>query len=196
MSYCYLMCYNVYMKGKTAILILTLVLLLSLSSCSQHVHEWTLGTIIREATCTETGLAMQVCAVCGEMHEIETEKRPHVEGQTTTISPTCTEPGAVNVTCLICWQVISSTTLPALGHDWWPVEGSYEPTCEHEGHDCYSCSRCNEIRIDFLPALGHDFSGPVERIDPTETENGMEFPRCTRCSLAQCVILPKTAIAE
>ncbi len=61
-----------------------------------------------------------------------------------TKSPTCTEPGSIVLSCKKCGLIISNSTLPATGHNWYIHE-------ENESYILYWCSNtgCQWASIDW-----------------------------------------------
>ena len=66
-------------------------------------HTWNDGAIEKEATCTETGVKVYTCTVCGDTKEEEIPATGHVwdEGKVTTEATTEAE-GVKTYTCTIC----------------------------------------------------------------------------------------------
>lgn len=61
----------------------------------------------------------------------------HTDTTTTTVDATCTEAGSETVTCNDCGETVSTTVLPALGHD-------YQITSADATGTTYTCSRCGD----------------------------------------------------
>ncbi len=77
----------------------------------------------------------------------------HSRATTTTEDPTCTQDGLVTVTCDICGEVLSTTALPATGHQY--LAQVTDPTEAAQGYTTYTCTVCGySYRDNYLPALG------------------------------------------
>ena len=68
-------------------------------------HTWNDGAIEKEATCTETGVKVYTCTVCGDTKEEEIPATGHVwdEGKVTTEATTEVE-GVKTYTCTVCGE--------------------------------------------------------------------------------------------
>ncbi len=146
-------------------------------------HTWDEGEIKVEPTCTETGMKICTCTVCGETKEEVVEALGHLadDGGTVTKEPTCTEEGILDFTCSRCHEG-ATKPIEALGHDWteWNVEK--EATCTEDGKRSHTCKRadCGETEEEILPALGHIWSEWDIKSPATCTETGEKIRTCTR----------------
>ena len=79
----------------------------------------------------------------------------HTSTSTVTVDATCTAEGSVKVVCDSCGAVISTKTLPALGHDF-VFTSTVAPTATTSGYDLYTCSRCDATeQRNEVAALGY-----------------------------------------
>ncbi len=78
------------------------------------------------------------------------------ENTTTTTTATCTLAGVETVTCNDCGDIISTTDVPALGHDY-QVTAVTAPTCLADGSRTYTCSRCGDSYTETLIPTGHNY---------------------------------------
>ncbi|MBO7506425.1 MAG: T9SS type A sorting domain-containing protein [Paludibacteraceae bacterium] len=133
-------------------------------------------TIDTEATCTHEGSMSRHCIRCNERIEIiEIPATGHMAGDTIIdrdVPATCTEPGEVSraVFCQKCqaelWR--SSTSTPAIGHDWDDGEFVIEPTTHNPGKKAFTCKNCREKKYELVEKLYED-------IVMREFENGSIF---------------------
>lgn len=66
-------------------------------------HKWQEGTVTKEATCTEKGIEVYICSLCGESMEMELEMTPHILDYCPPKAGTCITPGiAEHWNCRIC----------------------------------------------------------------------------------------------
>lgn len=89
---------------------------------------------------------------------------------------TCTEMGSSKTVCGVCAKVLSTTKVPALGHDF-EVTAAVEPTCTDAGEYTYACSRCSATKTETVEALGHSWSslGVCERCGARDPKSSL-FP--------------------
>lgn len=124
-------------------------------------HIWGDKEIIKEATCTETGLSQRSCTVCGAKEEPKTIKalgHDYVDDVDGYVLPTCTEKGSKKQTCSRCGDK-RNVVVVALGHDyseWTTVEGK-APKCEEKGEEKRVCARCNAEETREVDPIGHKF---------------------------------------
>jgi len=141
--------------------------------------------VVKDATCTETGLKSGVCPDCGQTVEEVIPMIDHTPGEAETIAPTCTEAGKVVTKCTVCQTVISTVdddANPALGHDEAnaTIKVVEAATCMSKGSQEVLCGRCNEvIRIEEIPMIPH--TEKTETKAPTCTEAGRIITTCTAC---------------
>ena len=120
-------------------------------------HEWTDWEIKKNATCTINGEKKKVCLLCGEPEIEEIPALGHMEVIDQALSPTCTATGKTEGKhCSVCGYIIQEQiSIPALGHMWDEGTITKEPTCTENGEKTYTCSRCNEIKIERIAKIEH-----------------------------------------
>lgn len=148
-------------------------------------HKNVVLDVVKEATCSETGLKSGVCPECGlEVTEV-IPMIEHTPGEAETKAPTCTEAGRIITKCTVCGTVISDvedTTAGALGHDEenTTVKVVKEATCTEKGSQEVICGRCNGvIRTEEIAMIAH--TEKVETKAPTCTEAGRIITICSVC---------------
>ena len=145
----------------------------------EHEHEFGAWEPHPAATCTEDGLLIRRCEVCGEREEEVLPALGHDYSETV-VDPTCTVTGYTTHVCARCGDRYDDAFTDALGHDWQQGD-TIDPTCEAEGYTMYACARCGAAKAeDQVPALGHDWQ-PGETVAPTCTAEGYTVYTCTRC---------------
>ena len=149
-------------------------------------HKWENQGAVpgSEPSCTEEGLDLYKCKVCGEEKTEAAAPLGHLIIDDIWEEPSCTEGGMKDVICDRCGEVIETDVpLPPLGH----ISDSYtkyqEPTCTESGWASGVCTRCGEEFDDMIPALGHSFK--EDRIEPGCTAGGAVFNYCTRCGTVE-----------
>ena len=148
------------------------------------------------ATCTEGGTQHQICDVCHEEQDIDTEALGHLwnEGEVV-VEPTCAKEGKKLYTCQRegCDET-KTETIAATGNHSWTPDYVVDATCTEDEKVGTFCSVCKqqkpgtEVTVMEGTALGHD---PIELVDdeeyvaPTCTEGGVIVTGCSRCDLRE-----------
>lgn len=159
-----------------------------------HTHSYE-ESIIKEATCVETGEKILVCKFCGESSKEEIPATGHTIVIDPALEATCVQPGKTEGShCSICGEVIlEQKSVPALGHMWDEGTITKEPTCTENGEKTYTCSRCNEIKIERIAKIEHtivvDPAIPATCTIPGKTEG-------SHCSVCGEIITPQKTIAK
>ena len=148
--------------------------------------------LVTEPSCTDPGLATNVCTLCGEGYEIEIPATGHTEGAAVMekeTAPGCETAGSYDevVYCTVCGAELSRKTveIPATGHtEGEPVkEKETAPGCETPGSydEVVYCTVCNNElsrKTVEIPATGHDWGEWALTTEPTETAEGVETRVC------------------
>lgn len=119
-----------------------------------HVYE---EQITKAATCTQAGEKTETCKFCGDALIKEIPATGHTVAINPAVEATCVQPGKTEGShCSICGEVIlEQKSVPALGHMWDEGTITKEPTCMENGEKTYTCSRCNEIKIERIAKIEH-----------------------------------------
>jgi len=117
-------------------------------------HDISDGEVIKEATCTETGIIRGICSRCGLVETTEIPFKDHTASQPVKKNEkaaTCTEAGGYDLitNCTVCGTQIKSehVSTDPLGHNWseWSFDGENAKThtrvclndpSHKETHDC------------------------------------------------------------
>ena len=150
---------------------------LLVSECEHNVESW---TVIKESTCTESGLKSGICTKCGNEVKKSIPATGHSCVWEKTVEETCTTQGKKENKCTKCGTITDTEFIPATGHSCVWVKTIVE-TCLTDGKEENKCSKCNTV-IDtkIIPALGHDISYIKEVVDSKECIR----EKCSRCSHA------------
>lgn len=145
------------------------------------IHKGPVGTVIKEATCTETGTSENICELCGEsyIYEIPLEEHSYDEGVVTK-EAICMTNGEMTYTCTVCGHFYTER-IPCPGHryDYDNMTIVDPPTCTVKGTRETFCLDCGDRWFGEAPALGHDYSEAVPVYDETG-RNHVAY--CTRCT--------------
>lgn len=123
------------------------------TSC-ENGHDWFRVTVVREPTCTESGLRTGVCSRCGAQLEEAIPALGHDYVCYEHTPPTCTEPGTDEFKCSRCPQTWTQHFDP-LGHEWETVRT--EPHGLTDGSAVSTCARCGETETEIIPAAAAVF---------------------------------------
>jgi len=138
-------------------------------------HRWNEGEIQNDPTCIADGRNLYTCTVCGET---KTEFIPatgiHTVVVDPAVEPTCTEAGRTEGShCSVCGEILSGTSIAALGHNW--AEGALtpDPTNAEKTVLTVYCERCDATRTLKLSGVTQTASTSTstsESTDSTETD--------------------------
>ncbi len=175
------------MKRKIVGAITLFCSLLCLASCCFPEHEWE-EFVIKEATCTESGLKTKRCKKCSLSPDYFQQTIPalgHKEkvlpGETASCTHQGLSEGSVCERCGI--TLIEQQIIPMTEHT--PIAvGTFLPaTCEEDGLSAkIVCSECGLTleEAHAIPATGHHFEY-VSTIQPTCTSVGYAVYECEHC---------------
>lgn len=158
---------------------------------ADHTYgEW---QIVKEATCTETGLKRRSCkdAGCSKIDEVVIPKTAHKYVETV-VSPNCTEQGYTIHVCSVCHDTFKDNYTDALSHvpgDW---EKALEPGCTTEGQEVQKCTVCHEIiNTRCIEATGHSYGEWITYKNATFNEDGESRKYCSKCDAYKSQRIPK-----
>ena len=155
-----------------------------------YIHTESGWSVVREATCTETGIRHTVCTECGEeMRRESIPMIPHSYTLIETVDSTCTSAGHKTWSCSACGHQMTET-LPVADHDY-VLSETVEPSCDSAGYRRYICSECGHVYVEPIPATGHAYT-VSETVAPTCTEAGYRIVTCGNCGETKREILPAT----
>ena len=156
-----------------------------------NAHQFGSWKITTPASCDKEGVMTKTCSTCGEKQTKSIDRVAHTEVEVEAVAPTCTEYGyTAGIKCATCGVAIKKAeVIEAVGHNFEIIK--IEPTCEANGYNYYSCSRCPETKEEEIPASGHDYIIDKEKsVESTCTENGCIYYDCSRCDSAYTETLP------
>ena len=145
-------------------------------------HSYT--SEVTQPTCTEQGYTTYTCSVCGDTYNGDyTAAKGHIVVNDAAVAATCTETGlTAGSHCSVCNEVlVAQETVDALGHSYNSVVT--QPTCTEQGYTTYTCSRCNDIKVDdYTAAKGHTVINDAA-VAPTHSTAGRSAgTHCSVCS--------------
>ena len=147
-------------------------------------------TVVKEATCYETGSKMGVCFDC--LYEVTKEipiKHEWDKG-TVTVAATCISSGEKLYICTICGATKTETVFET-PHPYDKGVVTEEATCTKNGSVLYTCTFCEATKTEVISALGHNWDDG-EVIKEADCYNiGVTHYVCLRCGLEDDLEYPK-----
>ena len=189
---------------KKLLFALTLVLCLAISmvaftSCGGNgegegegegcEHTWSASTVTETMpTCTEDGVAIIKCVVCGEKKADSETAIPatgHAYDAGVTVAATCTTDGTLTQTCATC-EYVNVTPITAEGHVWADAATTdVAATCTTDGSESIKCTVCTEVKPEseaVIPAAHTWANAATTDTAPTCTADGSKSVKCTACN--------------
>ena len=147
----------------------------------KHTHNY-VKQVIKEATCSEEGIYMEICSECGDSMTGVIEKLDHTVVFDAYVASTCRESGlTAGKHCASCGEVFEEQkVLDPLGHQY--GEGmETAATCTEDGKIVYSCSVCGDSYEELLMAKGHVYGDGIVTKEPAVGEEGIMTYLCQVC---------------
>lgn len=155
---------------------------------NSHLHSFDSWTVLKEATCTESGEKEGVCA-CGEKMTQQIPALGHSYDETIDKEATCLEVGSKTCVCTRCGDE-KTEVIRALGHSY-ELTDSKNATCTEAGSKTYVCQRCGEERTEEIPARGHywipatctkeKYCSRCQATEGSPLGHNYSNGKCTRC---------------
>ena len=146
---------------------------------------------IREATCKQGGLKLNLCDKCGSFYEETTPVGEH-KYKTEKIQPTCRNVGYTNHICEICGNSYITDMTPIISHAYERI--TKEPTCTDKGYTTSTCTMCGLNYVsDYTEPTGHNWDeGHIVTNSTCESEGVIEY-RCTNTGCKEKMIKAESA---
>ena len=143
-------------------------------------HAYASWYVVKDATCTETGIKRKDCVSCGSYETATINATGHSYVATVT-NPTCLEQGFTTHVCSKCNATYKDTYVDAVGHKY--VATVTAPTCTARGYTTQTCSRCADSYVEnYVSPNGHEYGVWRTTVQPTCTANGSRYKTCYDCS--------------
>ena len=118
----------------------------------------------------------------------------HKDAEWVVTEATCTEKGERQLICRgKCGEVLETTRLDPLGHDYGRYKTTMSATCTQDGSKERACNRdgCDSVEVVAIDKLGHNYSSYKIKTQPTCTEDGSKERACTRaaCNSVEAVVI-------
>lgn len=146
---------------------------------------------IREATCKQGGLKLNLCDKCGSFYEETTPVGEH-KYKTENVQPTCRNVGYTNHICEICGNSYITDMTPIISHAYERI--IKEPTCTDKGYTTSTCTMCGLNYVsNYTEPTGHDWDeGHTVTNSTCESEGVIEY-RCTNTGCNEKMIKAESA---
>lgn len=142
---------------------------------SGHVHQYSEGDIVKEATCTSEGYKLKKCSNCGaeELEHIAIDKEAHNWVESEHKDATCTESGYTEYKCSACGETKRDEISATGEHHFTVVKEVVAPTYTSEGYTIYKCETCDKTeKRDVVPMLVPESNGGSSAVTLTVTGAG------------------------
>ena len=147
----------------------------------EHTHDWSIGVITKQPTCTATGIKTFTCS-CGESYTETIAKKSHSYSTSWTIDKqaTCTAEGSKSYHCTACGTKKDVTTIAKTAHKYDSGKITKQPTETATGVKTYTCTVCKTTKTEAIPRLAHKHSY-MSKItkQPTCTSTGIKTFNCS-----------------
>ena len=146
---------------------------------------------IREATCKQGGLKLNLCDKCGSFYEESTPTGEH-KYKTEKVQPTCRMTGYTNHICEICGNSYITDMTPIISHSYERI--TKEPTCTDKGYTTSTCTMCGQTFVsDYTESTGHNWDGGHSVTSSTCTADGVIEYHCTNAGCKEKMIKAESA---
>ena len=146
---------------------------------------------IREATCKQGGLKLNLCDKCGSFYEETTPVSEH-KYKTEKVQPTCRNVGYTNHICEICGNSYITDMTPIISHSYERI--TKEPTCTDKGYTTSTCTMCGQTFVsDYTEPTGHDWDDGHSVTSSTCTADGVIEYHCTNKNCKEKMIKADSA---
>ncbi|MDD6012637.1 MAG: leucine-rich repeat domain-containing protein [Oscillospiraceae bacterium] len=154
--------------------------------------------VIKEADCTNTGIAVFTCKECGYVRKGTLEAKGHTSVDIPAVAATCTETGkTTGRKCSVCGVILmAQQDIPAKGHRT-VNDQAVKATCTSTGLTSGShCSACGTVFkaqtvIDKLP---HSYTYQITKA--TFTTNGKKISTCSVCNEVTTKVLYNVSVVN
>ena len=146
---------------------------------------------IREASCKQGGLKLNLCDKCGSFYEESTPTGEH-KYKTEKVQPTCRMTGYTNHTCEICGNSYITDMTPIISHSYERI--TKEPTCTDKGYTTSTCTMCGLSYVsDYTDPTGHNWDEGHSVTSSTCTADGVIEYHCTNAGCKEKMIKAESA---
>ena len=161
----------------------------TIPATGKHTYELVEYVAGKEPTCTQSGVGVHKCAVCGDPENITVPKLGHIKNITVLKEATCTVDG---LQCFVCEREGCSQyefeVITAPGHTE-EIVPAVPATCTSTGlTEGKKCSVCGETLLaqEVTDKLAHEFTVSVPGVEATCTADGYTaHKKCANCDATE-----------
>ena len=154
-------------------------------------HDWSGWTVYTQPTCTENGMEVRECSICGVGEGKDIPALGHDFGDwTVERQATCTQEGLKSSTCRRC-GAIQAVDIPKADHKYGDWSITRQPTCTAEGERTRKCSVCGQTETQTIEKLPHDFGSWTVLTEATCTAEGAQEHTCKTCGFKETATIAK-----
>lgn len=144
--------------------------------CLSNKSDW---LDVSSFSCGETGEQIIKCLKCEKVLETKTITKEHQYKEN--VNPaTCTKNGSIINQCTLCGEILSTTVLPALEHNFGDWMVAIEATCHQVGVSEKTCNLCGFKETSQIEKMTHEFDEEILSIK-TCTQDGKIKYTCKHC---------------
>lgn len=156
---------------------------------AEHAYsEW---DILKEPTCTSTGIREHKCAYCGKVESQSIDALSHDFSEWVILqNPTCVSEGLREHTCSVGNEVVREK-IPMVDHNYSEWENLTEATCTVEGIRIHHCTDCGKEEVETIPCIDHNYSAWEVVEEASCNHPGIEKHICTMCDETEERIIEK-----
>ncbi len=145
---------------------------------TEHTYE---EEITKPSTCTEEGIKILTCTVCGDEKTESIATIAHTEVTDAAVSASCTKEGKTEGShCSECGYVIKAQQIIPKTEHTYKEEITKPATCTEEGIKTLTCIVCDDEKTESIAKTEHTYEEEITK-PATCTEEGIKTLTCTVC---------------
>ena len=154
-------------------------------------------TVTKEPTCTEEGKMTFTCAHegCTETYTQPIPKADH-DLEETKVEATCETAGYTTYSCKNCDYTYIAEIVQSLGHTWDEGRTLLAANCIHEGMVKYTCTVCDDTKIETLEMTDHVWDEGKVTKEPTAYAEGEKTYTCSVCGETRTEAIAKLGACD
>ena len=121
-------------------------------------HSWDNGAIVKQPTCTDTGLKKYNCEFCKNYMQSNISALGHCYQYSIETAPTCKEDGIGIYTCSRCGDSYNESINALVVHQMGNWQIKTPATCETQGVKIRFCNNCDYFETDVIPIVPYNSS--------------------------------------
>ena len=144
-------------------------------------HNWSDWSVLYEATCTEAGMRIRDCSICGVGQSEDIPAKGHSYGEWTTVKEaTCVEEGTQVSRCSACGDEMTRS-IEKRPHSYSDWQITKNPSCTAEGERVSKCSVCGKEEKETIAKTPHNYGEWTVTKKATCTAEGEQVHKCKTC---------------